>query len=145
MWFVLVFVCLLINTRIIISVAPSSLIHSLGYLCVGDCSDSYRNLRLCFCVLIVKFQPKTSRWMGREQDDEFSRKPEVFRSLSREQIIHLVLYLVNILFDSARVRTVRMNTRNIRLKHRIACNGVKYMMLENSVVIDAWKIHNNKC
>lgn len=83
--------------------------------------------------------------MGREQVDEFSRKPEVSRSLSREQIIHLVLYLVNILFDSARVRTVRMNTRNIRLKHRIACNGVKYMMLENSVVIDAWKIHNNKC
>lgn len=43
------------------SVAPSSLIHTLGSYCVGDCSDSYRKLRLCSCVLIVKFQSKTSR------------------------------------------------------------------------------------
>lgn len=72
--------------------------------------------------------------------NEFSKNQKPSEVLQREQITCLALYLVNILFDCAGVGTVR----NIRLKHRIACNGVKYMMLEKSLIIDAWKIHNNK-
>lgn len=46
-----------------------------------------------------------------------------------------ILCVVNAPFDFAAVRTLKMNTRNSRLKHKMACSGVKYAATENSVFI----------
>lgn len=70
---------------------------------------------------------------------EFSRKLKLCRSLSGVQTNCLILCVVNIPFDSA-VRVLKMNTRNSRLKHKMARSGVKYTVLENSIFI----IHINE-